>query len=395
MKKVLATLVITAISLSGCHNHKNHDHEGHNHGAESAEHIEAEHGHAHEHEAEAESHGAHGEIILSPEMAARAGVVSETIERGGFRAAVRCSGIILPSGSSETQIVAKTSGILYWEGGTPALGTMVKNKESIANISANGMVAGDAAAQAAINYEAALKDYERAKQLLEDKIISRREFNRIEADYLIAKNAVSDASTEGGMAVKSSLDGYISAVLKRQGEYVSAGESIASVTKDYKLRLQAELPERYLSLRNEISDANFKLSYEDKLFNIKDMNGRILSTARTLDRSSAYLPITFEFNNPGNIISGSYAEIWLLTELRGNVISVPESALTEEQGEFFVYEKLDEECYRKLAVKTGERNGEYVEILSGLHGGESIVTRGAYQVKLASASVIPGHTHNH
>ncbi len=338
MKKVIATVVIAAIALCGCHNHKNHDHdhEGHNHAAETHEHTADEHAHEAEASHEAEVSHAHGEIVLSPEMAAQAGVASETIHPADFKASVRCSGTILPSGSNESDIVAKSSGILTWQGGTPAPGTPVSTDKAVARISANGMVTGDASAQAAINYEAALKDYERAKQLREDKIISEREFNRIEADYLIAKNAVSEASADGGMAVKPSIDGYISAILVSQGQYVEAGQSIATVTKSNRLRLRAELPEKYISLRNEISDANFKVAYEGKLFNIKEMSGRVLSIARTLDPGSAYLPVTFEFNNPGTIVNGSFAEIWLLTETRQNVISVPESALTEEQGEFFL-----------------------------------------------------------
>jgi multidrug efflux pump subunit AcrA (membrane-fusion protein) len=78
------------------------------------------------------------------------------------------------------------------------------------------------------------------------------------------------------------------------------------------------------------------------------------------------------------------------------VISLPESALTEEQGLYFVYLKLDDECYKKQEVQLGTSNGERVEILSGLKDGDTVVTRGAIHVKLAAASnAIPTHSHNH
>ena len=36
------------------------------------------------------------------------------------------------------------------------------------------------------------------------------------------------------------------------------------------------------------------------------------------------------------------------------------------------------------------------EVLSGVSAGDNVVVKGAYHVKLASASnVIPAHTHNH
>ena len=78
------------------------------------------------------------------------------------------------------------------------------------------------------------------------------------------------------------------------------------------------------------------------------------------------------------------------------MISVPASALTEEQGINFVYLRLDEEGYKKQEVKIGMSDGSRVEILSGLKEGDEVVTQGAIHVKLASASAaIPGHTHNH
>lgn len=58
--------------------------------------------------------------------------------------------------------------------------------------------------------------------------------------------------------------------------------------------------------------------------------------------------------------------------------------------------RLDEEGYKKQEVKLGANNGAEVQILSGLKPGDTVVTQGAYQVKLASASnAIPAHTHNH
>ena len=61
-----------------------------------------------------------------------------------------------------------------------------------------------------------------------------------------------------------------------------------------------------------------------------------------------------------------------------------------------IYKKLDEECYKKQEVKIGMNNGDEIEILSGLHPGDNVVVKGAYQVKLASAtSAIPAHSHEH
>ena len=53
--------------------------------------------------------------------------------------------------------------------------------------------------------------------------------------------------------------------------------------------------------------------------------------------------------------------------------------------------------FKKREVTIGRENGESVEILSGIKAGETVVTQGAMQVRLASmsGSVPEGHTHSH
>ena len=95
-------------------------------------------------------------------------------------------------------------------------------------------------------------------------------------------------------------------------------------------------------------------------------------------------------------LPGSYVEVFLLSSEMPDVLSLPVTALTEEQGLYFIYLQLDEEGYKKQEVTLGANNGKDVQILTGLKAGDRVVTKGAYQVKLASASnAIPAHSHEH
>jgi multidrug efflux pump subunit AcrA (membrane-fusion protein) len=79
-----------------------------------------------------------------------------------------------------------------------------------------------------------------------------------------------------------------------------------------------------------------------------------------------------------------------------NVISIPVEALTEEQGLYFIYIQKCKESYKKQEVKLGASNGKEVQILSGVNAGDRVVVKGAYHVKLASASnALPAHSHEH
>lgn len=125
------------------------------------------------------------------------------------------------------------------------------------------------------------------------------------------------------------------------------------------------------------------------------ISGRLLSFGRSATDNSFYIPVIFEFVNNENIVPGSYAEVFLLTKTSSEIITIPISSLTEEQGLYFVYLKTGNESYIKREVTTGESNGDRIEIKSGLTVGEEVVTNGVSQIRLAgSSSTLPeGHSH--
>lgn len=59
--------------------------------------------------------------------------------------------------------------------------------------------------------------------------------------------------------------------------------------------------------------ANFMVSYNNKVYRLEDLHGRLLSFGKAAAESSFYIPITFEFDNIGDFIPGSYVEVYLLT----------------------------------------------------------------------------------
>ena len=145
-----------------------------------------------------------------------------------------------------------------------------------------------------------------------------------------------------------------------------------------------------------MTSANFETPYDGRVYSLAEMGGRLLSVGKGSDGTSAYIPVTFEFNNGGEVIPGSFVEVFLLSAPRPETLAVPLSAVTEDQGVYSVFVQLDPETYVKREVKLGASDGTRVQILEGLSSGETIVSRGVAQVKMASFSgAIPGHTHSH
>ena len=135
--------------------------------------------------------------------------------------------------------------------------------------------------------------------------------------------------------------------------------------------------------------------HSESVYDSGGLDGEIIAISKNLE-NSPYLTATLETDNPGNLMPGSFAEIWLYTGKADETISLPYSAIMEEQGTYSVFVQVDEDCYKKKNVVLGGNDGERVEILDGLAEGDKVVTDGGIHLKLAaSAGVIPGHTHNH
>ena len=376
------------------HNHENctHDHAEHNHEDHShASHDD--HGHGHE------GH-AHGEgIAFTKAQAEAAGLQVETIEELPFYGVIKTSGHIQAPAGSEAVVVAASSGVLYYTDPSIVEGKAVTKDQALAGVSAKKLQDGDPLVKARLAYETALAEYERAQRLVDDKIISAKEFEQIRLRYETAKTTYegqAQGMTAKGASVTSPMSGYIKQLLVANGEFVEVGQPIAVVTQARRLQLRAEVSEQHYSQLTKVSAAYFSPSYTDRLYKTAEMNGRLVAYGRAaVEGASHYLPVTFEFDNVGDIIPGTYAEVYLLTTPEEGVVSVPISALTEEQGLYYVYVQVCAEEFMKREVHPGRRNGERVEILHGLHHGDRVVTQGAYQVKLASVTTAIPHGHSH
>ncbi|MCW1735356.1 efflux RND transporter periplasmic adaptor subunit [Anaerorudis cellulosivorans] len=368
------------LAMMGCHSMK-----------------EERHVHEHEHEG-MEEHDLHaGEIVFHEEQARAAGLEVITVSPSSFTEVIHVSGQIQSTPDNEATVVSASAGVVDFAGKYLTEGMSVKSGTPLVTVSAKNMVNGDPSVAAEVEYESALREYERAKSLVADRLISQEEFEQIRLRYEKAKNARPSAVTSSGVTVSSPIEGYIKKVYIKKGDYVDVGQPVVVVSRDKRLQLRAEVSEKYADRLPTLMGANFKPSYGDTLYKLSDLNGRLISYGRSVDDNSFYIPVIFDFDNRGDIIPGSYVEVFLLSLPLMDVIAVPVSALTEEEGLHFVYVQLEKEIFKKQEVRIGLSDGERVRILSGLKEGDRVVTKGTYQVKLAAtASVIPeGHSHAH
>ena len=383
MKKIYLVWVIFAYILAGCNGntaaHGEHEHEAHEH---EEGHDHDHEGHDHEHEETGEGHA--GEISFKKALAEAVGLQTSKVEPGVFTDVIKTSGRVMAAQGEDLSFVD---------------GTAVRKGQAILSLASSSLSDGNVAAKAKYAYENAKKEYERMETLVGDKIVSAKDFEQARLNYENAKvawEAVAGKQTANGVSVVSPINGYLKNLQVKEGDYVTVGQPLATISQNSRLVLRAEVSEKYYNYLPSIQSANFRTPYDNVTYKLSDLRGHLLSYGKASDTNSFYVSVTFEFDNKGVIIPGSFVEIYLLTAPMQNVISVPVSALIEEQGVYSVFVRVHEEAYKKVPVTLGADNGSEVQILSGLNAGDEVVTVGAYQIKLASASnAIPAHTHNH
>lgn len=375
-KSVILLVVLFYIIMMSCKNSE-HTHEEHKHSHESSEHNHEESEHDHDY-------------------------TTAKIELQSFNQIIKTSGEIQSSVNSEKVLVATNSGIVHFSDRKMLEGAMLNAGQTVFYISGEEMVDNNLSVKFD-QKKAALKkskyDYERAEQLVKQNIISDKEFQKVRLEYSNIKSEfelISKSYKKGSSIITSPSKAFIKRVFVEEGQYVESGEKLACVIKQDKLVLKAEVSQKYLDKMSDIKSATFLLSNNSKVYNTEQLNGILLTYGRALNAESFYIPVNFEIDYNKELFPGSFVQIFLKGKKEKNLIVIPKTSLIEEQEHYFVYVQESHDKFLKRQVKLGNQDGEHVVILEGLKAGETIVTKGAYFVKLASmTSTLPAHNHSH
>ena len=342
-----------------------------------------------------------GGMTFLKEQAWKIEFANEEVKPQPFHEIIKVSGQLNARPSDEQVVTARSNGVVMWNNSIVP-GSQVTQGEQLFVLASGNFTQGNIQSQyreAKANLEKAEADYNRVQPLLADKIISQKDYLEIKNRYEQAKiqfETLNRNYTQGGQTVQSPMNGFVKQISVRSGEFVEAGQPLAVITKDQSLQLQADVPLRYATRLPFITEAHFRTLHDNKVYSTEELNGKVLSYGKAIGDAASLLPIYFSLTNNGSLIPGDVVEVYLKSRAIDNALVVPESALIEEQGNFYVYVQVGGESFAKRAVTLGAQDGTMVQILSGVTAGERVVTKGTYMIKLASQSgAVPAHGHEH
>jgi RND family efflux transporter MFP subunit len=300
-------------------------------------------------------------------------------------------------------VAARASGIVLFSSGDLLEGKSIGAGQSLFTISGSSFADNNSSVrftEAQNNYEKAKADYERMKSLSQDKIVP-------EKDLLAAKNLFDNTKaifdnlnanfSAKGQHITSPMSGFVRSVYVKNGQYVEAGQPLLAVSKNRTLIISAEVQQKYAGILGNITNANLRTFHGNKTYSLKELNGKLLSFGHSLSENNYLIPVNLEIDNKSDFIPGSFIELYLKTITNSQALTIPNDALMEDQGTFYVYVQIYPELFERREVKPGATDGIRTEVITGIATGDRIITKGAALVKLAQAtSSLDAHSgHNH
>lgn len=140
-----------------------------------------------------------------------------------------------------------------------------------------------------------------------------------------------------------------------------------------------------------VASAIVSVETADELERHPPREARIVGFNRTLAAATAHVEITLEL--PSSAKAGATIPVLLAGALKkGN--AVPERAVLRSSGGTFLYVE-NGDAWLRTPVKVGANDGDYVEIVDGVRGGEVVAATGVEQLWLTELRLTKGGGHSH
>ena len=186
--------------------------------------------------------------------------------------------------------------------------------------------------------------------------------------------------------VTAPIDGEILILYKQTGAFVTAGTPIALVGNFSKLNFSIPVEDAQAKkfLTGEKFELNFKNSkafqkaYDTEysagnLGNAQKFPVYIKEIIPNLNQAAEMRKIILEIDNSAGILEQqAYTDVELIRSSIHRALTIPVSALDETKK--FVFVVTAENILDRRKVEIGADDGKFVEILSGLNEGETVVT---------------------
>jgi RND family efflux transporter MFP subunit len=338
------------------------------------------------------------------------------VQEAELRTSVRVPAVLEPLPGGEAIVAAPAAGRLEAErlpsiGDRVRAGTVLARLEPrlTASVDRATLISEAAEAQAAL--EAARLDLARAERLLADRAVPARRVEDARRAMTVAeaRSKAADARlaqrdetlrTGGGaaagnaFALRAPIAGRITDVMATLGAAYDEGAPLFKITRTDALELKVFVPAAEAAAVRTLAGVTLEIpGRADPL----ELTFDHVHDPGVLDPETKALPVQMEVSNRnGELLIGQSGTAILHTGGTERTPAVPKTAVLMEAGRPYVFVQLGGERFARRFVEIRSRDRDLVGLKSGVKPGERVVTRGTYEVQLASAAKgLPAEGHVH
>ncbi|OGV66823.1 MAG: hypothetical protein A3K18_30250 [Lentisphaerae bacterium RIFOXYA12_64_32] len=249
-------------------------------------------------------------------------------------------------------------------------GQEVKKGDLLARIDAKEIETQRDQAKAVL--EQAEAELDRLTKLLGNRVVAQQEVDNVQMRQRVAKAKLAEVETMiGYAAITAPFDGVISGKFADQGDLAAPGRVLFELDDPRDMRMEAFVPEA------TAGSVKSGATYEVRIDVIGNPLQAVVSEiSPTADSSSRTFLVKFDLPPTPGLHAGQFGRVRIPVATTSVLVVPAVAVLLRGQMETVFVVEADNLAHLRL-VKTGKREGDKVEILSGVTEKERVVSEGA------------------
>jgi membrane fusion protein (multidrug efflux system) len=180
------------------------------------------------------------------------------------------------------------------------------------------------------------------------------------------------------LKIKTPISGVVAERSVEVGDLAKSEEVLMRIVSLKRIRTVVHVVERDYEKVRKGQEATVEVdSVPGKIF-----TGNVVARAPVVDPETRTARVIIDVENEGEILKpGMHARVTIVASHRKDAQVIPISALQERNGRQFVFVSDSDQTARRKFVTTGIRDGELVEVLSGIEPNATVITLGSRLVQ--------------
>ena len=306
-----------------------------------------------------------------PPGARQVAVETIVVEPEPLRSSARAVGTLLADASAtlRAEVPGQVVGLHFEDG------QAVERGDRLYSIEATVLEAEVNEARA--NAEQSEAAYNRAKELIDDRLISATDFDTARANYNVGvARLLSSEARLSKTVIRAPFDGFVGLRQINIGDYATIGQELVDVVRLDPLRVEFSVPE---TLLGQLA-AGQAVFVSVGTYPGEEFLGTITAVAPQVDVAGHSVTLRAELPNADlRLRPGLFAQVDVTLKEKSDALLVPEQAIWPVGNDKTVFVVEDGKAVQKI-VTLGERRPGEVEIVSGLEPGSEVVTAGQMKI---------------